>query len=67
MGGSGPKSVGGSSQGELGTRREWRGHKGLDWFKPPESKTYVQYVVGLGVNGGFPLNGALGRLIWPVG
>jgi hypothetical protein len=29
-------------------------------------KPYVQYAVELGVNGGVHLNGALGRLIWPV-
>jgi hypothetical protein len=40
---------------------------GLDWFKPPESKTLVQYAVGLCVNGEVPFNGALGRLICPVG
>jgi hypothetical protein len=35
---------------------------------PPESKKpYVQYVVELGVNGGIPLNGAIGYLIWPAG
>jgi hypothetical protein len=29
MGGSGPKSVSGSSHVELGTRREWQGHSGF--------------------------------------
>jgi hypothetical protein len=24
---------------ELGTRREWQGHDGLNWFRPPKSKT----------------------------
>jgi hypothetical protein len=40
------------------------GYKGLDWFRPPESKTYA---VGLCVNGEVPSNGALSRLIWPAG
>jgi hypothetical protein len=34
------------------------GHKGLDWFRPLESKT-LHLVSGL--------NGALGRHIWPAG
>jgi hypothetical protein len=42
-------------------------HNGLDCFRPPESKPYVQYVVELVVNGEVPLNGAQGRLIWPAG
>jgi hypothetical protein len=39
-----------SEHGENGKR-----HKGLDWFRPLESKPYVQYAVKLGVNGGSPL------------
>jgi hypothetical protein len=54
-GGSGPKSVGGSSQGELRTRRELRGHKGLDWFRPPESKTLRPVCGGIGCEWGSPL------------
>jgi hypothetical protein len=51
-----------SEHGENGER-----HKGLDWFRPPESKPYVQYAVELCVKGEVPSNGALRRLIWPAG
>jgi hypothetical protein len=54
-GGSGPTSVGGSSQGELGTRREWRGHNGLDWFRPPESKTLHPVCGGIRREWGSPI------------
>jgi hypothetical protein len=36
----------------------------LDWFRPLEA---MSSVVELCMNGEVPSNGALGRLIWPVG
>jgi hypothetical protein len=39
MGGSGPKSIGGSSWIELGTGKNGKDTVVLDWFRPPESKT----------------------------
>jgi hypothetical protein len=51
-----------SEHGENG-----KGHEGLDWFRPPGVKPYVNYAVELGVNGEVPFNGALGCLIWLAG
>jgi hypothetical protein len=53
-------------RGNLELGENGKGHEGLDWFRPPESKTLFS-VVELGVNGEIPSNGALGRLIWPAG
>jgi hypothetical protein len=50
-----------SEYGENGKR-----HRGLEWFRLQRVKPYVQYAVGLCVNGGVPSNGALSRLIWPT-
>jgi hypothetical protein len=38
----------------------------LDWFRPPESKTLRPVWWNYGWKD-LPSNGALGRLIWPVG
>jgi hypothetical protein len=38
----------------------------LDWFRPPESKTLRPVWWKYGWKD-LPSNGALGRLIWPVG
>jgi hypothetical protein len=50
-----------SEHGENG-----EGHKGLDWFRPPESKTLRPvYVVGLWVNGEVPSPYMVNRLGLP--
>jgi hypothetical protein len=43
------------------------GHKGLDWFRPPESKTLRPVCGGIMRNGEVSSNGALGHLIWSTG
>jgi hypothetical protein len=66
-GGSGPKSVSGSSWMNSELDENGKDSVVLDWFRPPESKTlrlmWWDYVEKSEV----PLNGALGRLIWPTG
>jgi hypothetical protein len=55
MGGSRTKSVGGSSHMELGTRREWQGHKGFQTGSDLRRvKPYVQ-CVGIMREWGSPL------------
>jgi hypothetical protein len=64
MGGSGPKSVGGSSWMNSELDENGKDTVVLDWFRPLEA---MSSVVELCMNGEVPSNGALGRLIWPVG
>jgi hypothetical protein len=40
------------------------GHKGLDWFGPPESETLRLVWGGIMCGGEVPSNGVLRRLIW---
>jgi hypothetical protein len=40
---------------ELEMQREWKGHKGLDWFMPPESKTLRPVCGGIMREWGTPI------------
>jgi hypothetical protein len=52
-----------SEHGENGER-----HKGLDWSRPPESKTLHPVCGGImRESGQVPSNGALGHHIWSTG
>jgi hypothetical protein len=66
MGGSGPKSVSGSSRMNSELDENGKDTVVLDWFRPPESKTLCPVWWDY-VEGEVPSNGALGRLIWPAG
>jgi hypothetical protein len=54
-GGSGPKSVGGSSLGELGTRQEWLRTRGFRLVQASESKTLRPLCGGIRREWGSPL------------
>jgi hypothetical protein len=66
MGGSGPKSIRGSSRMNSGLGEYGKDTGILDWFRPPENKT-LRLVWWDYVESDLPSNGALGRLIRPAG
>jgi hypothetical protein len=67
MGGSRPKSVGGSSWMNSELSENGKDTVVLDWFRPPVSKTLCPVWWKYAWKGKVPSNGALGRLIWPAG